>query len=494
MSVHYRVYNGCIIYENATTVILSENIDCDTINSGSSTSNAYHSTSNTYSEFKNLRVNNSLDYKGTDILASLDSINTSLDNCVKNNATQSLSNQFTFSNSNNNITCNNLTIGNTTTITQTTGSGNTDDNILATKYYVDNHSGSGGDISATQLTLGNSKTVSATTASSSSTQIDDEKLATKYYVDTNEVGKKYDNGEIVSGEVFNDYENNIASGGYAHSEGLRSHATGYTAHSEGLRSQATGSHSHSEGFWTVASGAQSHAQGFITEASGENSFAGGSNTKADQENQFVVGKFNTENNTNSLFVVGYGTEDNRKDALVVKDSGNVVFEKPTKYEYLSANPLIKSISFACYSGNFQLSYTGVDDRRHEIHVITPMTIYGTFNHNIDDIIRVSCSFTFNFSEEPYPAQSNNNRRITLDGLNIPALRINYVKPLGAGDCSQTAFNLVDRLPYIISLENDMNLYAFYYVKNNIKREDFTIYPITWHFNFTNLALQFNKFY
>ena len=71
MSVRYRIYNGCVIYENSSRIIVSENITCDTITSGASSSQKYTSTSNIYSEFNYLRVNDGLEYQGTDIITSL---------------------------------------------------------------------------------------------------------------------------------------------------------------------------------------------------------------------------------------------------------------------------------------------------------------------------------------------------------------------------------------------------------------------------------------
>ena len=138
MSVQYRVYNGLIIYENSSQIIVSDNIDCNTISSGSSTSDIYTSLTNNYSEFNNLRVNNNLEYKGTEIL-------TVLDDCVKKTGNQNLTNQFTMSNSNNaltgTITTSSLTVNTSKPITNTTAlssSSETDDAIIATKYYVDN--------------------------------------------------------------------------------------------------------------------------------------------------------------------------------------------------------------------------------------------------------------------------------------------------------------------------------------------------------------------
>ena len=71
MSVRYRIYNGCVIYENSSRIIVSENITCDTITSGASSSQKYTSTSNIYSEFNYLRVIDGLEYQGTDIITSL---------------------------------------------------------------------------------------------------------------------------------------------------------------------------------------------------------------------------------------------------------------------------------------------------------------------------------------------------------------------------------------------------------------------------------------
>lgn len=188
-----------------------------------------------------------------------------------------------------------------------------------------------------KLTIGTSKGIIGTTALSSSTETDDDKLATKYYVDNNAgVGKNYYVSDTLKGEIFNKVEN-IASGSFSHAEGYLTTASGDNSHAEGSNTTASGDFSHAEGGWsTVASGDYSHAEGYNTTASGYISHSSGYYTVADKIYMFVCGSYNLcddipsdpkpDVNKNKLFVVGNGTYNqwSRSDAFVVKSTGEVI--------------------------------------------------------------------------------------------------------------------------------------------------------------------------
>lgn len=187
-----------------------------------------------------------------------------------------------------------------------------------------------------KLTIGTSKGIVGTTALSSSTETDDDKLATKYYVDNNAgVGKNYYVSDTLKGEIFNKVEN-IASGSFSHAEGYLTTASGDNSHAEGYTTYATNTASHAEGNNTTASGINSHAEGLYTTASGVYSHSSGYYTVADKYAMFVCGQYNLcddipsdpkpDVNNNKLFVVGNGTYNqwSRSDAFVVKSTGEVI--------------------------------------------------------------------------------------------------------------------------------------------------------------------------
>ena len=201
----------------------------------------------------------------------IDNATPDLSSCVKNNENQTLTNKFIMSNSNNEFTANKLKIkdydnnSNTDTIEKIKTGGNSDNDTLTTKGYVDNKVG---------------------------------------------VGKNYYVSDTLKGEIFNDYTNNQASGSYSHCEGAQNNASNDYSHCEGRNNTASGYYSHCEGQNNTASSYYTHA--------------GGYHTQADQQSQTAIGEYNTTSNTNALLSVGNGTSNNsRSDALVVYRDGEV---------------------------------------------------------------------------------------------------------------------------------------------------------------------------
>lgn len=141
-----------------------------------------------------------------------------------------------------------------------------DDKILATKYYVDNHGGSGG----------------------------------------SGVGQKTNNN---GGERFNDYVNNTAegfktkaSGLYSHVEGYQNTSSGYSSHSEGNITISSGKNSHSEGENTKAIGKSSHSEGVETYAYCNTCHTEGWQAYTYAHNTHVGGEFNIADNKNETVI------------------------------------------------------------------------------------------------------------------------------------------------------------------------------------------------
>ena len=261
---------------------------------------------------------------------------TDLSECVKNNIDQTLTNKIIMNNSNNEITTKNLTINTSKTITNTTASSsspNTDDDIIATKYYVDNlthdavyevdkviefintltysdFTNNGLYLSFTttsSITISGytgvftqnkvyKATITGTTISFEEKTLDNkiivlDKTNNRRYFYYDNILKNIDVGQsnLKNGEVFNDYTNNVASGEYSHAEGWLTTASGNNSHTEGKGTTASGTSSHAEGWYTTASGHYSHAEGRNTTASGELSFCRGSGSIASGKQSFCVG-------------------------------------------------------------------------------------------------------------------------------------------------------------------------------------------------------------
>lgn len=150
------------------------------------------------------------------------------------------------------------------------------------------------------------------------------------------VGRKanYEMPEI-SGEVFND--GNSADGFLSHAEGSGTSASGASSHAQNANTQASGDNSTACGLDTIASGESSfsegnntkaegigaHAMGDSTEAKGDFSLASGQGTIANNACETAHGKFN-KSGDGTLYSVGVGTDkENRKNAVEVKDNGDV---------------------------------------------------------------------------------------------------------------------------------------------------------------------------
>ena len=261
-----------------------------------------------------------------------------LSNCVKNNENQTLTNKFIMSNTSNEININKLKIkdydnnNNTDTIEKIKTGGNSDNDTLTTKGYVDNSISSipAPDLSSCVKNTGDQTLTNKFIMSNTSNEIninklkikdyddnntidtidkiktggnsDNDTLTTKGYIDNNYVnkndgvGKNYYVSDTLKGEIFNDYSNNQASGSKSHCEGAYNTASGVYAHAEGLSTKALGNYSHTSGYYT----------------------------QADQDFQTAIGEYNTTSNTNALLSIGNGTNTNaRSDALNVYRDGEV---------------------------------------------------------------------------------------------------------------------------------------------------------------------------
>ena len=108
-------------------------------------------------------------------------------------------------------------------------------------------------------------------------------VATKQYVDNHSGGSSYQS--IADGSshsvLLGNINQNTASGQYSIAEGHNTTASGWSAHAQGGYSKATGARSHAEGDSTLAAGTGSHSEGNATTASGDySSHAEGSHTQA----------------------------------------------------------------------------------------------------------------------------------------------------------------------------------------------------------------------
>ncbi len=133
---------------------------------------------------------------------------------------------------------------------------------------------------------------------------DNDTLLTKGYIDNNYVNKNDSVGQkyiynYKIGEIFNNYNTNTAPNEYAHAEGYNTHAEGKYSHAQNSYNTASGYASSAMGEWTTA----------------------------DQSCQLTIGTHNKIQNTGALFSVGNGTVGNRNDAFNVFDTGDVYIDK-----------------------------------------------------------------------------------------------------------------------------------------------------------------------
>lgn len=140
---------------------------------------------------------------------------------------------------------------------------------------------------------------------------------------------------------------NKSIGENSHAEGIYLQTTGKASHAEGLGTEeyvygAFGNYSHHEGGYNIVNGAYSHAEGANNEtngtavhvegryniANGNFAHAEGRNTQTFNEAEHASGKYNksTESSDKSKathFSIGIGTSDIRKNAVEVKQNGDV---------------------------------------------------------------------------------------------------------------------------------------------------------------------------
>ena len=128
-----------------------------------------------------------------------------------------------------------------------------------------------------------------------------------------------------------------ATGNSAHAEGALTKALGTTSHAEGYSTTASVWASHAEGGYTTASGIYAHAEGDSTHAWGGASHAEGKYTKTTNEAEHASGKYNVSTKSDDKskathFSIGIGTGGTRKNAVEVKQNGDVYIEGVGGYD------------------------------------------------------------------------------------------------------------------------------------------------------------------
>ena len=121
---------------------------------------------------------------------------------------------------------------------------------------------------------------------------------------------------------------NTTKGYFTHSEGHNTLAEGNGSHAEGKSSKALGAGSHAEGYGTLAYGEYSHAEGISTKANGEYSHAEGGFTETNNPGEHASGRFNKSTKSSdeakaTRFSIGIGMDISRKNAVEVKENGDV---------------------------------------------------------------------------------------------------------------------------------------------------------------------------
>jgi len=152
----------------------------------------------------------------------------------------------------------------------TIGANPTNNMDVATKQYVDEHSGS-----SLQWTIDNDGT-----------------------------------GDVsLRATIQNDVSNNVASGVYSHAEGSCTTASSYTSHAEGCRTTASGEDSHAEGYETIAAGSYQHVEGKYNISDNSDTYAHivGNGTASDaRSNAYTLDWSGNESLAGSL-TLGMGT-------------------------------------------------------------------------------------------------------------------------------------------------------------------------------------------
>ena len=132
--------------------------------------------------------------------------------------------------------------------------------------------------------------------------------------------------------------NGISYGSYSHAEGTGTTASGNYSHAEGNGTIALGQNSHAEGNGTIASGVYSHAEGNGTSAFGDASHAEGVGTETTNRGEHAEGIYN-KSSEDTISSVGIGNaEINRKNAIEVKETGDIYIDRIGGYNTSNTTP------------------------------------------------------------------------------------------------------------------------------------------------------------
>ena len=128
-----------------------------------------------------------------------------------------------------------------------------------------------------------------------------------------------------------EYGINIACGQGSHTEGHYNIAFGMYSHAEGDNTIGEGIASHTEGYNTHAKGNGSHAEGNGSYAEGDYSHAEGYGTVTKNAYEHACGQYNASIQSSyksqaTHFSIGIGTSSQRKNALEVKQNGDIYID------------------------------------------------------------------------------------------------------------------------------------------------------------------------